>query len=107
MTTIEQAAFNAQLTRIRGDWIANGLPDHMWGGMKRYLLHGIEPGDFMGSVIRNDLSGAVGRADIHNIHLLPNYVRFLYNGVPGGCWGSPERYTDWIEGGGFMGGKGQ
>lgn len=107
MTTIEQAAFNQLLERIKGDFIDAGLPEHMWGGVKRYLLHGIAPGHFLTSVMCNDLAEAVGRADAQNINLLPNYVRFFYNAVPGGCWHSRANVDAWMARGGFMGGAGQ
>ncbi len=93
----------AQLNRMDIKFQINGLPTRMWGGVKRYLENGIPPGDFLQAVISNDLKEAINRADDQNINLLPNYVRFFYNDVPMGCWGSPDNYANWIERGGFMG----
>lgn len=94
----------AQLKRIDIKFQVCGLPPQMWGGVKRYLESGIPPGHFLTAVITNNLSEAVSRADDQNVNLLPNYVRFFYNEVPGGCWGSRSKYDAWIKRGGFTGG---
>jgi len=102
-STIKDAAQSALMMRIESDFAAKGLPDRMWGGMSRYLEHGISPGHFLTAVISNDLKECVARADEQNMYLLPQYVKFLYNGVPGGCWGSQHKFDTWIESGGFLG----
>lgn len=73
----------------------NLIPTHMREGLQRYINHGIAPGDFLSAVLSNDLRGAVERADDVNIVAIPNYIKFLYNYAPGGCWGSVERYKSW------------
>ena len=85
-----------QLQRIESDYMARGLPVRMWGGIKRYLSDGIPPGDFLTALISNDLLGCVSHADDENVLLLHHYIKFLYNGVPGNCWGSPKRFEEWI-----------
>ena len=46
-------------------------------------LFGIHPcGDFGNAILRNDLFGAVGRADDTNILCLNLYTMFLHNCVP-------------------------
>jgi hypothetical protein len=83
------------------DWTL--IPEYMIGGLRRYIEDGIQPGDFLRAVFRNDLTGAVERADNINITILPNYVKFLYNYAPHDCWGSAERYEAWLEKGGLNG----
>jgi hypothetical protein len=102
--TIEQAAFAAALKRMENDFYSANLPPRMWGAFERYLEHGISPGSFAAAVLSNDLRGAVERADDENIQLLLEYIRFLYNCVPGSCWGSVEKFEIWIMKGGFAGG---
>lgn len=80
-----------------------GLPSRMWGGMARYLFEGVPPGHFLTAVIENDLREAVARADEENRTLLYEYVLFLYNDCPSGCWGSQAKVTDWLERGGLNG----
>ena len=74
-----------------------GIPEHMHGGMLRYLLHGLPPGSFLTAVLSNDLREAVAYADEKNQSSLARYVVFLHNHAPLGAWGSPERVSEWIE----------
>lgn len=78
-----------------------GIPERMRGGLARYLMHGIEPGQFLVAVLSNDLKGAVSRGDDENQRLLPEYSRFLYNRAPTGASGSLEKVRDWLRSGGL------
>lgn len=73
-----------------------GIPEYMFGGVLNYLLHGIEPGDFLSAVICNNLSRAVMYADSSNQRCLVNWVRFFYNDTPAQCWGSKQNMDLWI-----------
>lgn len=73
-----------------------GVPQHMHDAYVMYLLHGIEPGDFLLAVLANDLRGAIGRADHMNARALKEHVLFLYNDAPGDCWGSWDRVRSWV-----------
>lgn len=90
-----------RLGYLKECWTHCGLPEPMWGGMQRYLSHGVEPGIFLTAVISNDLKESVRRADEENKRLLAAYVTFLYNYVPSIAWGSPEKYEQWVCEGGF------
>lgn len=79
----------------------SGIPAHMRGAMLRWIEYGIYPGGFLTSVLENDLAGAVGRADVVNINKLPDYVRYLFNDAPSGCWGGPDKVRAWHERGGL------
>jgi hypothetical protein len=76
------------------------IPGYMRAGLIRYIMHGIEPGDFLRHLLCNDLMGTIGKADSTNINFLPNYAKFLYNTRVGYCYGSPHRYEQWIAKGG-------
>ena len=78
----------------KADWSL--IPEHMIGGLRRYIENGIPPGHFLTAVLCNDLRGAVDRADDTNRRRLADYVIFLYNYVPSQCWGSPEKFEVWI-----------
>lgn len=71
------------------------IPEHMRGGIERYVLLGMPPGGFLRAVICNDLFDAVGRADDFNIKLLGNYCKFFHGWAPHECWGSTEKYEKW------------
>jgi len=38
-----------------------------------------------------------GRADVRNRRRLFEYINYLYNFVPVVCWGSKEKFENWIE----------
>ncbi len=63
----------------------------------RYIEHGIKPGSFLTAILCNDLLSAVGHADSVNKSRIPEYVKYLFNEVPGNCWGSPEAMQTWME----------
>ncbi len=71
------------------------IPGYMHGGLRRWIEDGITPGGFLCAVLENDLKEAVARADAINLQNLPNYIRYLYNYAPRGCWGSPENVEAW------------
>ena len=73
------------------------IPERMMSGIRRYVEHGVRPGDFLSAVIQNNLSQAVGRADTENLKNIPAFVAYLYNECPGNCWGSPEKMESWME----------
>lgn len=72
------------------------IPSRMWGGIARYIIDHIEPGDFLVNVAQNDLCGACRCADDENQLLLFDYVKFFYNHAPSACWGTPERVEAWL-----------
>lgn len=65
--------------------------------LRAYRDEGRPVGDFLRALLSNDLLEAVGRADHHNIWLLPIYVGFLYNEMPSPAWGSPAKVAAWLE----------
>ncbi len=79
------------------------IPQHCRAGLAAYIEHGRPVGDFLTSVLCNDLEGAVHRADRENRAALVNYVVFLHNYAPRPCWGSPERVKSWSASGGLRG----
>ena len=73
-----------------------GIPEYMHSAILNYLLHRLQPGDFLLGVLSNDLAKAVGHADANNRGFLPNYVTFLYNYVPSECWGNEVKVLQWL-----------
>jgi hypothetical protein len=74
------------------------IPEHLRGGLLRYLDAGIEPGRFLCSVLDNDLCEAAlrcsddpARADA-TLHQL---CSFLWNFAPSRCHGSKEKRLAW------------
>ena len=79
------------------------LPPHMVDGMVRYIVQGVPPGSFMSAVLSGDLFGALRRADDVNRNSLPEYGTFLSNYAPCGCFGSEDRFDEWVQAGGLRG----
>ena len=73
-------------------------PGNTAGGAKRWIENRIMPGDFLTAVIRNDLTGALGRADEENRAAIFDIVSWWYNEAPSPCWGSPEKVKTWANG---------
>lgn len=73
------------------------IPDYMQGGLKRWIEYGIAPGGFLCALLKNDLAEACGLADSTNQTNLHNYVTYLYNYAPQGCWGSVENFNEWSQ----------
>lgn len=74
------------------------IPAHTQADLDRYVQHKILPGQFLISVLSNDLFGAVSRADSENLAALPDIVKYIYNELPSGCWGSREQIRSFVQG---------
>ena len=72
------------------------IPDNMMAGIRRYIERRIIPGDFLQSIICNDLGKACGYADEDNLWIIPVYVNYFYNHAPTSCWGSKQKMIAWL-----------
>jgi len=89
--------------KIEVGFLELGLPDHMKGGVSRYILQGIKPGGFLTAILSNDLKEAAGRADSSNQRMLFEWASFIVNYIPAPSQGGPEQVNDWINRGGAIG----
>jgi hypothetical protein len=78
------------------------IPPHMHGAIYRWLLKGIYPGDFLGSVLSNDLRGALSRADPENKAAISHWVE-LFCYMPSGSFGNNEQMKTWQQKRGLLG----
>lgn len=83
--------------------LAGKVPEHLREGLARYILRGIPPGSFLRAVLCNDLYGAIRHGDDDSIAGLLDIIMFLSNDCPTGCFGHPEKFSDWCRQGGFVG----
>jgi len=74
------------------------IPDHILESLEMYAEERRPVGDFLKAVLSNDLYGAVGRADPICMACLKKIVTYINCKLPGGCWGSPQHYKDWLKG---------
>lgn len=73
------------------------IPAHTKAALDRYVEHKMLPGGFLMAVLSNDLFGAVGRADSENLDALPDIVKYVYNQMPSGSWGSKDQIYKFVE----------
>lgn len=71
--------------------------------LQRYIERGTPVGGFLTALLENNLKETFARADDENRATLYEYVQWLYQYAPSGCWGSPERVSDWLKAGGLEG----
>ena len=75
------------------------IPKKCMKALNRYSEKHIKPGDFLKSVLENNLSLSVRLADDYNITILPVYVNYMYNELPMLCSGSKEKVEKWLQNG--------
>lgn len=63
--------------------------------LENYLMYGYEPGGFLTSVLANDLSMAVVRADAWNRGNLHHIVNEVFHKMPSWAYGSYQRVKEW------------
>jgi hypothetical protein len=61
-----------------------------------YGKSGVPVGDFLRSVLTNNLTLTICRADESNIKQIKEIVMFVNNELPSGCWGSLDKYESWL-----------
>lgn len=65
--------------------------------INQWIEFGVPPGDFLEAVLKNKLKESIMYADSDNLEALPNIVKYLYNSCPAACWGSEEKFNNWID----------
>lgn len=73
------------------------IPPYIRESLDLYARDGRPLGHFLTAVLTNDLFEACGRADDNNVWVLPVITAYVFNHLPGGCWGSPEKVAAWRE----------
>ncbi len=77
-------------------------PDHIRPNIREaldnYGKNRYPTGDFLRLVLSNDLAGAYGKADHHNIQTMPAIVSYVYNHIPSPSWGNPDKVRQWLAG---------
>jgi hypothetical protein len=88
-------------TLFEGKYAA--IPEHMRGGIIRWVEDGVKPGSFLWAVICNDLSQTFCAADDENLALIPLYVEWFRWQCPAACRGSVADAAAWKAKGGMTG----
>ncbi len=72
------------------------MPEHLHGGIVRYLVDHIRPGSFLLAVLTGDARLAEGRADPESRQGLADVYTFLHLSAPSSAWGSDAKVTQWL-----------
>jgi hypothetical protein len=96
MAALPYLAGDSNLKRIQ-DFRYKGaeMPLLLAGGFTRYFEHHVPPGDFLKSVLSNDLTGSLRRAE--SLELVELCVSFLTWHAPTQAWGSAEKVSRWLQ----------
>jgi len=78
------------------DALAELVPQHTHGSIIRYYQNGIPPGDFLTSLIDNDLKLAFATADDINKAAIGHILSWFRWHPPAGTWGYPGACSDYI-----------
>lgn len=71
------------------------VPDLIKRSLRRYVNDRRSVGGFLTAVLENNLMAAIANADPGNRLALYDICQYVWNVLPGPCWGSPERVKDW------------
>ena len=77
--------------------------DYMKDVTRNYIDNGLSGGGFMTALFSNNLVKTYMLADDENRDAIKQWVSFIYNSAPAGCWGSKEKVQAWIKDGGITG----
>lgn len=72
------------------------IPERTKAALDEYVFHRRQPGDFLLSVLANNLKGAFQAADDANLSALPAIVSYMHNHMPFQCCGSPGKVQQWL-----------
>ena len=77
----------------------SAIPARLKAALTDYVNDRCPMGDFLTACVRNDLTGAVCRADNESLAALKLIAHWLHNEAPMGCHGSREAVAAWLKGG--------
>ena len=72
------------------------IPKRIIEALERYEQGGVLPGHFLQAVLSNDLYRALCRADDDSYAALKEIFGYVYNQMPGNCWGNKDKVNAWV-----------
>jgi hypothetical protein len=72
------------------------IPEHIKESLDRYVQEKTPTGGFLRAVLANDLMGAFSKGDKESLEALKDIVSYIYNKLPGDCWGSYKVVNEWL-----------
>ena len=74
----------------------DAIPKRIMEALERYEHGGVLPGHFLQAILHNNLFVTVWRADDDSYAALKQIVHYVYNEMPGNCWGSKDVVNEWV-----------
>jgi len=71
------------------------IPEHLRGGLARYLIFGVRTGSALQAFLENDLLRFVHCANDDTLAALRPMTQFIYNYTPRGCFGRDGVTDSW------------
>lgn len=78
-------------------------PEHNKKSINEYVERGIPQGDALDAIFMNNLRKFFWHADGHTLANCVAIYKYIYNKIPMDCWGSKEKYENWVAMGGAVG----
>ena len=72
------------------------IPERMMASLRAYVMEGRPVGNFLSALLSNNLMETFAYADDENIAAIKDYVKLVYNFLPGNSHGSADRVRNWI-----------
>ncbi len=72
------------------------IPEHLRGGLARYLIFGVRPGGALTAFLENDLFEFAARSSDETLAGIKPMATFLYNYTPCGCYGHAGVVENWM-----------
>jgi hypothetical protein len=77
--------------------VISGIPTQIRIGLALYLDNRTPPGQFLNSVLSNDLFGCVAFGDNEALAWLPTLVRWIDSRTPRVCHGNSQNVNAWLD----------
>lgn len=76
--------------------LAASIPPRLLEALRRYGTDHVPVGSFLTACLENRFVQAICEADPESLAGIRGVALFLYNAMPGGCWGSKDAVKNWL-----------
>jgi len=80
----------------------DAIPERTLVALNDWATRGGHLGHFLEAFLSNNLRGVFDRGDDGNLAALVDIWRYIFNRLPAGCYGTPERLSEWRARSGYI-----
>lgn len=73
------------------------IPERTMTSIRKFADEHRSPGGWLIAVLSNDLVSSFAYADKENKPHLQEIIDYIYWEIPGSCWGSPDKVSEWLK----------